>query len=240
MESPSLDAGGETGWSRELLYQLVESLRDYAIFVADLGGTIVSWNVGAERLFGYTPEEAIGLHMQVLFTPEDRADQIPEIEMATARREGHAEDERWHIRKEGTRFFVSGLQTALYDDAGIHTGYAKIARDLTERILAQEEIRKTCETVDEKVAERTSGLVRTNDELRLAIYERDEADRLRGLILRKVAAAQEGERKRIARDLHDNIGQQTTALRLLVQSLLAEDGNNAQLTEKLRQPRAIR
>src|SRR4028119_1920114 len=90
----------ETGWSKELLYQLVDSVKDYAIFVSDLDGTIVSWNIGGEKIFGYSAKEAIGQNCRILFTEEDRAEKVPEKERKTAREEGCAEDERWHVRKD--------------------------------------------------------------------------------------------------------------------------------------------
>src|SRR4028119_2484508 len=90
----------KTGWSKELLYQLVESVKGYAIFVSDLDGRIVSWNPGAEKIFGYSAKEAIGQNCRILFTEEDRAEKVSEKERATAREEGCAEDERWHVRKD--------------------------------------------------------------------------------------------------------------------------------------------
>jgi two-component system CheB/CheR fusion protein len=101
---------------------------------------IVSWNIGAETIFGYLAKDAIGQNCQILFTTEDRAENVPEAEMKPAREEGSAEDERWHVRRDGSQFFASGIQTPLYDETGKHTGYAKIARDLTERINFQEEL----------------------------------------------------------------------------------------------------
>src|SRR5215203_1007768 len=138
----------ENGWSRELLYQLIENVKDYAIFVADLDGQIVSWNIGSEKIFGYTAQDAIGRNCRILFTDEDREDNVPEAEMKTAREEGCAEDERWHLRKDGSEFFASGVQTPLYDETGKHTGYAKIARDLTERITFQEKLQEAKDNLE--------------------------------------------------------------------------------------------
>lgn len=207
------------GWTRELLHQLVDNVTDYAILVSDLDGKIMTWNPGAERLFGYTSEEAIGMDSRMLFIAEDRERGVPETEMATAAREGRAPDERWHRRKDGSRFFCAGFQTALRDESGRHIGYAKIARDLTARIEAQERLRHAIEESDGR-DERTGELAASNDELRLEVIQREESERLRGALIARIVRTQEDERKRIARDLHDNIGQQITGLQLHIQKLL--------------------
>jgi len=203
-----------TGWSRELLYQLLESVKDYAIFVADLDGQIVSWNIGAEKIFGYTGKEAIGRNCAFLFTAEDRARNEPEKEREIARAEGCAEDERWHVRKDGSLFFASGLQTPLYNREGNHTGYAKIARDLTERVQLQTELKETKDNLEVRVVERTNELKDSNELLRTEVRERKESEQLRVELLRKIVRTQEDERKRISREIHDHIGQQMTALQL--------------------------
>jgi PAS domain S-box-containing protein len=225
----------EKGWSKELLYQLVENVKDYAIFVSDLDGQIVSWNLGAEKIFGFTATDAIGQNCRILFTKEDRANLVPEEERKTAREEGCAEDERWHVRKDGSLFFASGVQTPLYDENGKHTGYAKIARDLTERITFQEELQEAKDNLEVKVQARTSELNESNESLRTEVIERTESERLRVNLLRKIVSSQEDERKRISRDIHDHIGQQMVGLKLKLQILqekYKEDSKlNNQITE---------
>lgn len=207
------------GWTRELLYQLVDSVKDYAIYVSDLNGHIVSWNIGAEKIFGYTAEEAIGQHGRILFTPQDQAEGVPEHELKTALEKGCAEDERWHLRKDGSFFFASGLQTPLYDKTRNHTGYAKIARDLTERVNFQIELDAAEENLETKIRERTAALAFSNEELRTEVVSRKQAENLRVALLRKTITAQEDERKRIALDIHDNIGQIVTGFRFLLQNI---------------------
>src|SRR5688572_13063014 len=214
------------GWTRELLHQLVDSVTDYAIFVSDLDGNVMTWNPGAERLFGYTPGEAIGMDSRLLFTPEDRERGVPEGEMATAAREGRALDERWHLRRDGSRFFCAGFQTALRDEGGRHVGYAKIARDLTVRIEAQERLRQAIEETSGQ-AEHTERLAASNDELRLEVIHREESERLRGAVIARIVRTQEDERKRIARDLHDSVGQQITGLQLHLKKLLENRDPNS-------------
>lgn len=113
----------------ERLRIAAETTRDYAIVTVDENGLIMTWNAGAIRVFGYSEEEIIGQPLALLFTPEDRAAGVPAQERLTARKEGRAEDERWHIRKDGTRFYCSGIMTPLQGKG--MKGFAKIARDLT-------------------------------------------------------------------------------------------------------------
>lgn len=118
--------------NEERLRLVAASTKDYAILTMDLDGKITSFNSGAERMFGYTEEEIIGQPDSIIFTPEDRAAGVPAWEKRRAREEGRAEDERWHLRKDGSRFFCSGVTTPLTD--GELLGYAKIGRDLTGRV----------------------------------------------------------------------------------------------------------
>lgn len=119
---------------------LVEEIKDFAIFYLDANGLIVTWNKGAERLFGYTEREIIGREFFTLFTPEDRAAGAPEYELTKACETGRAEDVRWHLRKNDSRFYANGVTTALRDEAGELLGFAKIARDDTARKLMEERI----------------------------------------------------------------------------------------------------
>jgi PAS domain S-box-containing protein len=128
--------------SRDELFELiVDSAVDFAIYTMDQSGTTTSWNSGAERLFGFTEAEMVGKSGDVIFTPEDRAVGIPDAERRQASVEGRAVDERWHQRKDGSRFWASGLLMPLRTDSG----YVKIARDRTEqqeagqRLAEQEE-----------------------------------------------------------------------------------------------------
>ena len=111
------------------LRQAAESTRDFAIIPMDDAGMIRAWNLGAQRTFGHTEEEAIGKHISIIFTDEDRAAGAPVAEMELARRNGRSEDERWHVRKDGSRFFCSGVVSLIQDGDSI--GFAKIARDMT-------------------------------------------------------------------------------------------------------------
>ncbi|WP_051439838.1 HWE histidine kinase domain-containing protein [Methylobacterium sp. 10] len=123
----------------EARYRLaVESARDYAIFTLDLSGRITGWNTGAENLLGWDEAEALGRPVNVIFTPEDNDEAVAEEEMRLAVTEGRADDNRWHLRKDGGRFWANGLMMPMRDDAGGLTGFLKILRDLTEAQLASQ------------------------------------------------------------------------------------------------------
>ncbi|HVU26103.1 MAG TPA: PAS domain S-box protein [Opitutus sp.] len=118
--------------NEERLRLIVENARDYAIISVDQNRRIATWNIGAERLLGYREEEIIGRTADVIFTPEDRARDAPAAEIQTALRTGHSTDERWHQRKDGTRFWGSGVMTPIRDRRGVACGLLKIMRDQTE------------------------------------------------------------------------------------------------------------
>jgi len=132
---------GSLAASEERYRLLVEGAKDYAILMLDLGGRVTSWNEGAERLFGYGEGEIVGEHGSLLFTPEDRRRGADEEELRKARTEGRAENERWHVRKDGSRFWASGFVRPLRGEDGGLRGYAKVARDVTERKEALERAR---------------------------------------------------------------------------------------------------
>lgn len=115
-------------------------VRDYAIVLIDARHQIADWNDGAEHLLGYTREQVLGQHVDLLFTPEDRAAGVPMRELAGAAEQGVSNDDRWHLRCDGSRFFGSGIVTAIRDDSGTLLGFVKLFRDLTEQRRAQDRI----------------------------------------------------------------------------------------------------
>jgi len=174
---------------------LVQSVVDYAIFMLDPTGKVSSWNVGAERIKGYSADEIIGQHFSAFYTPEDRKAKLPQAALRTAREAGRYEAEGWRVRKDGTRFWASVVIDAIHDDAGKLIGFAKITRDLTEKRQAQLRLEESREQLFrsqkmEALGQLTGGLAHDFNNLLTAIL--GGAD----LALRKVS-----DRERVRRML---------------------------------------
>jgi PAS domain S-box-containing protein len=126
------------------LYQrMIEQARDYALFILDPDGRILSWNLGAERLKGYAADEIIGRHFSLFYTRDAVDSGWPAHELQVATVEGHFEDEGWRVRKDGSRFWANVVITALRDDEGRLLGFSKITRDLSERRLHEDALRQS-------------------------------------------------------------------------------------------------
>jgi PAS domain S-box-containing protein len=120
---------------------LVESARDYAIFTLDPLGRVSCWNTTAERIEGYGENEVVGHHFSMLYTPEDLESGKPQTALEIAMAEGRYEEECWQLRKDGSRFWASGVIAPLRDERGQLSGFAKITRDMTERRMSEEALR---------------------------------------------------------------------------------------------------
>lgn len=129
--------------SEEIFRTLVDSVKDYSIFMLDPEGRIATWNTGAQRINGYTPAEIIGRHFSTFYPEEGVRDGKPERELESARRDGSVEDEGWRIRKDGTRFWANVVVTAIRDERGELRGYAKVTRELTHRREAEDRLRQS-------------------------------------------------------------------------------------------------
>lgn len=218
--------------SEERLRLVTESFQDFAIFTTNLHGEVITWNPGAQNIFRYKPDEILGRHGRVLFVPEDQEKGECEAEMETARLTGRAADERWHLRKDGSRFYASGIMAPIYG-GGELIGYAKIARDLTRQKEAEEELRRQHEELESIVAGRTAQLADANNALVRQMEERRLIEEERFTLMQKIVTTQEDERRRIARDMHDSLGQQMTALRLKIASLKDDHSDDPKIVESL-------
>src|SRR6266404_4132361 len=207
--------------SEERFRLLVQGVQEYAIFQLDPMGHMVSWNAGAERLKGYGFEEIIGKHFSVFYPQEDQMNDKPQGLLAKAARYGQSEDEGWRIRKDGSRFWANVVVTALRDPKENLLGFAKLTRDMTERREKEEALTKAKELLELRIEQRTAVLTRVNQELRTEIAERERAeeqlrtslDQLRALAAR-LQSVREEERTSIAREIHDELGQGCTAIKM--------------------------
>jgi PAS domain S-box-containing protein len=129
--------------TEKLFRLMVESVCDYSIFAITPEGRIQSWNKGAEEIFGYRKEEIVGESFAILFTPEDRSQRAPEREMENAEIKGRTTDYRWHMRKDGSRFWISGSVNSMKDESGNLIGFVKVARDATWRKQVEAALRES-------------------------------------------------------------------------------------------------
>ncbi|OYQ29967.1 hybrid sensor histidine kinase/response regulator [Pseudomonas mandelii] len=126
---------------------LVQSVTDYAIYMLAPDGRLTNWNQGAQRIKGYRPEEVIGQHFSIFYTPEDREAGEPQRALETATREGRFENKAWRVRKDGTRFFAHVVVDPIWGETGTLLGFAKITRDITEATQAQKVLEQTREAL---------------------------------------------------------------------------------------------
>jgi PAS domain S-box-containing protein len=146
---------------------LVDSVEDYAIFVLDPDGRIVTWNAGAERLKGYPASEAIGHGFEMFYTPEDRAAGKPARLLQVAREFGRVEDEGWRVRKGGKRFWADAIITTMTDENHALVGFAKVTRDLTQRKAAEEALRRSENSLSATLYSIGDGVIATDEQGRV-------------------------------------------------------------------------
>lgn len=166
---------------------LLGTVREYAIFTLDEHGVIDSWNEGVGRLLGFEEHEYVGQDCSMFFTPEDRAAGVVEFELATAREAGEAMDDRWHMRKDGSRVWVNGILHAVRDDDGNLTGYLKIMRDQTNKRAAEAQHEQQGDLIDAILAS-LPGVFYMYDGNRFVRWN-DELERVTGYSAEEIAAA---------------------------------------------------
>jgi PAS domain S-box-containing protein len=141
-EMEGMEVGSDTHYRL-----LVDSVNDYAIITLDVDGNVTTWNKGAARIKGYTPEEIIGRHFSCFYPQEKIRARLPERELRAAATEGRFEDEGWRVRKDGSQFWANVIITALRDRAGNLVGFGKVTRDLTEQKQAEETIARQAQEI---------------------------------------------------------------------------------------------
>jgi PAS domain S-box-containing protein len=221
--SSIVDHRNEISFDGDCFRLLVEAVRDYAIVMLDPEGRILTWNAGAERIKGYGAEEAIGKHFSIFYSQDDIRSGKPERQLEMASREGSFEDEGWRVRKDGSRFWADVVITPLRDENGRLYGFGKITRDLTERTLSEDVLRRSTEQLEEEVKYRIEA-ERSAREAEAAVRE----------LSQRLLQLQDEERRRLGRELHDSVGQLLAAAKMGVHMLGTVEGRQnweAQVTE---------
>jgi PAS domain S-box-containing protein len=201
----------------EIFRLLVESVKDYAIFLLEPNGNVATWNQGAERIKGYKADEIIGRHFSQFYPNEARESRWPERELEIAAQQGRFVDEGLRIRKDGSSFWAYVVITALRDDRGELRGFSKVTRDLTERRALEERTR----LLNRELRGRVSELLESQRQVELRTFE---LQKLSGELLR----VQDEERRRMARTLHDELGQELVALKLELDTARTSENGRSQ------------
>jgi len=198
--------------SEEQYRAILDGVRDYGIMTLDREGCITTWNPGAQRMTGYPAEEVLGHYFAVLFTPADAESGGPERELAIASAQGWAENERWHARRDGGRYWASGVTRALHDEDGNLRGFSKVMRDMTDRRRLEEELEQRAAELAAADRHKDQFLAMLGHELRnplgaitYALHILDEVGSpdLRAVRQRAVMGRQVGHLSRLVEDLLD-------------------------------------
>lgn len=224
---------------------LADNVRDYAIFLMDTEGIITFWGEGARLIKGWSRDEAEGAHLRLLYPDGGGEDGTAEEHLRTAAETGEYVGEGHRLRADGSTFWGGISLTALRDADGTLLGFAKVTRDLTaqrvaevEQMTARQALEETSrlksallaaaerahQETERHVAERTAELARANERLTAEMAERTHLESARNDLLRRLTAVEEQERLRLSRELHDQMGQLVTALRLGLRSLESGPG----------------
>jgi PAS domain S-box-containing protein len=203
------------------ILSVVEGVQEYAIFHLDPLGHVTTWTAGAERVKGYRAEEVIGKHFSIFYPGEDVAGGKPERTLAEAVRHGQTEDEGWRVRKDGSRFWANVVVTALRGSEGTLQGFAKLTRDITKWREKEQALTRAKALLERRIERRAAVLARVNQELRTEIAVRKvveeqhkiSLEQLRALAAR-LQSVREEERTSIAREIHDELGQACTAIKM--------------------------
>ena len=203
----------------------IDSFTTHAFLTLDVDGVIRSWSVGAERLFGYPADDIVGRHLSVLFVPADRDIGIPTQSLQRAAQDGAVASNRRFVHRDGTLRYVRTTLVCMRPESDL-VGYAAEAHELP-MAGGDEDIRQMRDVLAARVEDTSHQLSESNARLTTEIVDRTEVEAARMRLLHRLVAAQEEERRRIARDLHDDLGQRLTALRLTLEALADKASGDA-------------
>ncbi len=221
--------------SEERFRLLVDSMKDYSIIMLNPEGMITSWNPGASLIHGYEADEIMGRHFSSFLPPDDTGPGGPGAALQVAATIGRYEEEGWRLRKDGTKFWANVVITALKDESGRLSAFAKVTRDLSERKATEEQLRELATELEQRVAERTQELVHSRHRLRELATE--------------LTLTEQRERRRLAGELHDYLAQLLVLMRMKIRqaapripderaTALLKDADHA-ITESLSYTRSL-
>lgn len=207
---------------------LVEGVQDYAIFMLDKEGYVVTWNTGAQKLKGYKAAEIIGKHFSIFFPKDKIDDHTPDHELENAKKNGSSEVNGWRIKKDGSKFWANVVITALYSNGGELMGYAKVTRDLTERKLHEEELI----SANQELEKQRSELVELNtvkDEFVSLVSHQLRAPatgvkQYLGMLLEGYAGALAPEQRKFIQNAYDSNDRQISMVNDLLQVVQVDSG----------------
>jgi len=207
--------------SEERFHRMISEVQDYAIILLSRSGIIENWNKGAENIKGYTAAEAIGMSFRIFYPPQDQESGLPEKLLNIAYENGRATHEGWRVRKNGSRFWGSVVITALHDDQGNVVGFTKVTRDLTERKMAEEELKA-----------KNQELEKMNQELSSFAYvsSHDLQEPLRKIqtFAHRILEVEENKLSDKSREYFKRIQVATTRMRMLIEDLLTYSRTNSE------------
>jgi PAS domain S-box-containing protein len=181
---------------------LVNSIKDYSIILLSPEGIVTSWNPGARLIEGYEAQEIIGRHFSCFYTEEAIQRGYPGLELQIAATVGQHEDEGWRVRRDRTTYWANVVLSALKDESGRLTAFARVTRDVSERKAAEEQLREVAAGLEQRVEERTQELVQSQQRLRELATE--------------LTLTEQRERKRLAGELHDYLAQLLVLMRMKI------------------------
>jgi PAS domain S-box-containing protein len=216
----------------------IDSFAEHAFVTLDADGIVTSWSVGAERIFGYARDAAIGVHVSTLFTPHDGGFGIRTADLQYVERQGSVSTQRWLAGEGGRRRCVNATVVAVRQH-GRCVGYAALAHEVPSATSDDRRGNTLSDSLAARVEDTSRRLLETNALLATEIADRTHAEAARIRLLRRLVVVQEEERRRLARELHDDLGQRLTALRLSLEALDANARDGRAVVEPLRQALAM-
>jgi PAS domain S-box-containing protein len=225
-------ASGTVDEREEVLRLFIDGLTEHAFVTLAPDGIITSWNVGAQHLFGHRRERTVGVHVSKIFKPEDHESGVRMEDLQRAERLGSVSGSRWVAHADGSRRYVRATIVALRRDVRC-VGYAALAQEAPVPMATDEDGRSMRNILMARVEDTTRRLSESNALLATEIADRTQAEAARIRLLRRLVVAQEEERRRIARDLHDDLGQRLTALRLTLEAGVKERREPPAITRAL-------